>query len=400
MTPYLGDFAEDETIYTVFNTFTSDDPSASCTVTNFLNTDIHIHRDSGLTQRNNAAGVVVAIDYDGITGNHLITIDTSNDTVADFWITGHDYFVRAEGITIDGAQVNAFICHFSIENRFMRGTNSAATAAALTTHDGKLDTCDTVCDGIQTDLSNATDGLGALKALIDALHNLSAANVTTACTSSLNTYDPPKRSEATADKDAIIADLLTMKKKVAGAYDRETDSLEAIRNQGDAAWTTGAAPTVGEIRTEMEGNGYLLDRILDVTEIKHGLSVAAIGATTTKFISDLTETETGYWNRMAVMFTSGNDIGQMRRIKAYNGDSHEITLQTPLDTAPANGDTFVIPVVRAFITPDIEDIADQVCDELLSGHTATGSLGKAMADIETDIATHDQNVKALMFSEY
>lgn len=33
----------------------------------------------------------------------------------------------------------------------------------------KLDTVDTVADGIQTDLNNATDGLGALKALIDAI---------------------------------------------------------------------------------------------------------------------------------------------------------------------------------------------------------------------------------------
>jgi hypothetical protein len=44
-----------------------------------------------------------------------------------------------------------------------------ATAAALSTHDGKLDTVDTVVDGIQTDLDNATDGLGALKALVDTV---------------------------------------------------------------------------------------------------------------------------------------------------------------------------------------------------------------------------------------
>ena len=36
---------------------------------------------------------------------------------------------------------------------------------------------DTVVDGIQTDLDNGTDGLGALKALIDALNDLSAAAV-------------------------------------------------------------------------------------------------------------------------------------------------------------------------------------------------------------------------------
>lgn len=168
MIPYLGDFVEDDVVYMMFNTFTSDDPSASCTITNLSNTDVHIHKDDGLTQRNNAAGITVSVDFDGVTGSHLLKIDTNDNTVAAFWVTGSDYFVRVEGTTIDGATINAVVGHFSIENRFMRGTDSAATAAALTTHDGKLDTADTAVDGIQTDLSNATDGLGALKALIDA----------------------------------------------------------------------------------------------------------------------------------------------------------------------------------------------------------------------------------------
>jgi len=116
--PYYGDFTEDATVYIPFNTFTSDDPSASCTITNLLNTDIHIHKDSGLTQRNNAAGITMSVDFDGITGNHLVTIDTSDDTVAGFWVAGHDYFVRMEGVIIDGATVNAWIGSFSIENRF------------------------------------------------------------------------------------------------------------------------------------------------------------------------------------------------------------------------------------------------------------------------------------------
>ena len=81
---YQGDYAEDSTVYIMFNTFTSDDPSASSTITNFANTDVHIHKDNGLTQRNNAAGVTVSIDFDGITGSHMIAIDTSDDTVVDF----------------------------------------------------------------------------------------------------------------------------------------------------------------------------------------------------------------------------------------------------------------------------------------------------------------------------
>lgn len=52
--------------------------------------------------------------------------------------------------------------------------------AAHAVTDGLVTTVDTVVDGIQTDLSNGTDGLGALKTLIDALNDISAADVKTA----------------------------------------------------------------------------------------------------------------------------------------------------------------------------------------------------------------------------
>jgi len=113
---FLGDFAEDATVYIPFNTFDSD--GASVTITDFANTDVHVHKDGDDTQRNNAAGVTVYIDFDSITGNHLVKIDTSENTVADFWVTGSDYDVRIEGVTINTQTVNAWICKFSIENRF------------------------------------------------------------------------------------------------------------------------------------------------------------------------------------------------------------------------------------------------------------------------------------------
>lgn len=51
---------------------------------------------------------------------------------------------------------------------------------------------------------------------------------------------------------ALEATLTTMKQTAAGAFDRDTDSLEAIRDRGDAAWVTGgggSAPTAQEIWT-------------------------------------------------------------------------------------------------------------------------------------------------------
>lgn len=113
--PYYGDFAEDDTVDIPVNTFDSNDPTASVTVTNFINTDVHIHKDGGTTQRNNAAGITVSTDFDGITGNHLVKIDTSDDTVAGFWVTGSEYQVRIEGATVDAGTINAWIGAFSIE---------------------------------------------------------------------------------------------------------------------------------------------------------------------------------------------------------------------------------------------------------------------------------------------
>lgn len=66
-------------------------------------------------------------------------------------------------------------------------------------------------DGVSLVIPDAAGIAAALhattNALINALNNLSSANVTTACTSSLNTYDPPTRAEATTDKNAIITEV-------------------------------------------------------------------------------------------------------------------------------------------------------------------------------------------------
>ena len=110
--PYYGDYPEDHThILIPFNTFTSDDPSASYTITDLADADIHVHKD-GSTDEIVTDGATVAINFDGITGNHLITIDSSADAA---YSTGSEYTVRIEGTTIDGATINAWVGAFSIE---------------------------------------------------------------------------------------------------------------------------------------------------------------------------------------------------------------------------------------------------------------------------------------------
>ena len=111
MVPYYGDFAEDDTVLIPFNTFTSDDPSASVTITDLADGDIKVHNDGGTTEIA-TDGATVAIDFDSRTGAHLITIDTSAHSD---YATGSEYAVLIEGTTVDGATITAWVGAFSIE---------------------------------------------------------------------------------------------------------------------------------------------------------------------------------------------------------------------------------------------------------------------------------------------
>ena len=204
MIPYYGDFSEDDTVQIPFNTFSHADPTASVTITDLADSDIMVHKDGSVTQIV-TDGASVAIDFDSITGNHLITIDSS--VHADY-ATGSEYAVRIEGTTVNGATINSWVGTFSIERtgaalaiaKLIQAaviTNAAGadvaadiiamkvdTAAILidtgTTIPGTITTVDTVVDGIQTDLSNATDGLGAIAANIATVDTVvDAVKVTT-----------------------------------------------------------------------------------------------------------------------------------------------------------------------------------------------------------------------------
>ena len=111
---YAGDFDMTDTVYIAFNTFTSDDPSASSTITDLADGDIHIHKDGSTTQRASGSGVTVAANFDTITGNHLVSIDLTDNTDAGYYATGSTYLVRMEGTTVDAATINAWIGQFSI----------------------------------------------------------------------------------------------------------------------------------------------------------------------------------------------------------------------------------------------------------------------------------------------
>jgi len=107
----LGDYNLTETVNVPFNTFDSNDPSNSVTVTDLVATDIFVHKDG---VEGTPTGITVSLNVGTVNGNHLAILDLSDTNDAGFYAVGSRYAVRMEGVTVDGGTLNAWIGTFSI----------------------------------------------------------------------------------------------------------------------------------------------------------------------------------------------------------------------------------------------------------------------------------------------
>jgi hypothetical protein len=117
----------------------------------------------------------------------------------------------------------------------------------------------------------------------------------------------------------------------------------------------------------------LLDRILTATEIKQFV-INDTSASTTKMETTLTEIN-NFWVRAAILFTTGNNAGQIRGIKNYSQTNGEIQLQTAVSYTPANGDLAIIMTARKFLTPDTTELAADV-------KTAMEGVGTKLTEVK------------------
>ncbi len=105
-------------LFIPFNTYDSNDPSASVTITGLAVTDIEIYKDESVTQRASDSGYALidtdGIDIDGITGIHEVSVDLADNTTVGFYAGGSRYKVVIAGITVDGATVNFIAAVFTI----------------------------------------------------------------------------------------------------------------------------------------------------------------------------------------------------------------------------------------------------------------------------------------------
>ena len=144
-------------------------------------------------------------------------------------------------------------------------------------------------------------------------------------------------------------------------------SIPTVDQIADAVWDevlTGATHNVSS------SSGRRLRGLGDAVEG----SVDDTSATTTEFITDLTENTENFYSNQYIIFTSGNLAGQVRIVSHYEQATKTICLceSEPLTEAPADEDEFeLIPV---HVHP-LTEILDGVWDEAIADHTTGSTFG-------------------------
>jgi len=289
MTMYLGDFPTGQTIYIPWQTFDSNDPSASVTMTGLALGDIVVFKDGSVTQRSSTTGFTLldtdGTDFDTRTGLHGISIDTSDNTDAGFFAAGSDYWVAIDSVTVDAGVIRFWAATFSIDNRgLLRPTTVQRTLDVTAAGEAGLD-----LDNTSGTLAAAQIATGAITAAKFAAGAIDAAAIAT---------DAIGSAELAASAVTEIRDAVT-----GGAYALDTDANGAIRivdgtGARELNTNAGAVALVDLVTTLTTYTGNTLqtgDVITAINDLANGTDgLGAIKADTAAVLLDTADIQPNY----------------------------------------------------------------------------------------------------------
>ena len=410
MISYFGDYPTSAVVYIPFNTFDSNDPTASVTVTNLVNTDVHIHKDGGTTQRNNAAGITMTVDYDSITGNHLLAIDTSDNTVADFFQAGHEYQVRIEGATVDGGTVNAWVGAFSIERSggalalIKNGTYGLSALNALLAHAdyglAKLVRSTTPANTLSVDAAHLVAVPATQKVDVDTIKTQAitcAAGVTvlasvgTAATSTAQTGDSYAIVNGDHGLVSIQDDIDAIKTKTDLlptwpanlehlSITDTTGLVDITQTAADKAWGTAARVLTANTNLSNPSAADVADAVWDEASTGH-TDAGKAGTQLWTVLNDIPSTSEFEARTLAAAdYTIVTDLGTVQTGDSFaiiNGDHGLVSIQDDIDALYAS---IITNATGADIAADIialKVVADK-CEDILGNKMeitdATGAV--------------------------
>lgn len=319
--------------------------------------------DADFTKR-----VKVTLSQAETNGDNLTIVfsDAAGDEWCDLTVsiqTGAQTFDETDAV-VDTAAADVV----NIDGAVMRGTDSAALASVCT--EARL--AELASANIPADIDTLKTQVGTAGAGLTNLGGMSATmkgQVNTECDTALSDVDLDHliqvSAEAEEPTDGSYLDQV-MHKNASQTFDAATDSLEAVRDRGDAAWAGTPEACSGTFTVQVA------DTVFNLT--------ATLG---TLWASD---DDVPPQNMIICMQDTSAGTYETRRITDYEvlaGPIYRVTLDRNLNFPGEDGvDTWVIyrsayaPVGAASITEsDKNDIVDKIFEEPDADHMTQGTKG-------------------------
>ena len=343
MTIYLGDFPTGKTIYVPFHTFNSS--GASVTITGLAVTDIEIYRNGSTTQRASDAGYALldtdGIDFDGLTGIHGFSIDTSNNTDSGFYAAGYDYWVVVSAITVDAQTVSFVAAIFSIDNRqLLRPTVASRTLDVSAGGEAGVD---------WANVGSPTTTLNLSGTSTKALEPTTAGR----------TLDVTATGEAGIDWANIGSPTTTV--NLSGT---STKALEPT-----TAGRTLDVTTTGEAGLDFANVNIPAGQVAIAQILDNGTMQAGSAAGTAVLRSGLTVGADDRLIGATIWITGGTGANQRRLIHANVNTTDTVSIAPNWDATPDNTSTYII-----YPTPPASTNSAALPTALISTGTGTGQV--------------------------
>ncbi len=364
MADYLGFFNTATSRTTVRFKFTTHASSGAAVAPSsaFEAADVRIYKDDSATERSSVAGITMTSPFDSVVGLHHVSIDLTDNTDAGFYAAGSTYeAVLVPDETVDSVAVVRVLARWEIgrPQTDVRQWNNTAVPAENTAGYPIV----TVKDGTGTGEINTNAGKVVGVELVDVLTTYTGNTVQTG--DSFARLGLPAGASVSADiaaieaqtddigaagagltavpwnaawdaevqsevDDALVAqrldELLNADSDIDGAapptvgsvfhelltstagsftYDQTTDSLEAIRDRGDAAWTggggggldaAGVRAALGMASANLDTQLSTIDTVVDAIKVKTDsltFTVAGQADSNVHYVNNVLVTGTG-----------------------------------------------------------------------------------------------------------
>ncbi len=191
------------------------------------------------------------------------------------------------------------------------------------------------------------------------------------------------------DMDAIKTDTAAILVDTGTTLDGKIDTIDTnvdaiLADTGTDGVVLAGTPNVNA--TQISGSSAAADALENIFgNLDTQINVASATTTTIVFDDAALSSVDDFYNGMSVFVYGGTGAGQQRRIDDYVGSTKTATVSPAWGTTPdATSDIIIVvgPGDLAGTAPSAAAVADAVWDEATSGHTGAGTFGE---QLKTDV---------------